>query len=74
MGGGFNVHISEVLQIGCCFGDIDNDGFVGVNDLLFLISDWGSDSDTLCISDLDGDGIVDVLDLLIVIAAWGPCE
>jgi len=50
-------------------GDLDGDGIVGVEDLLIVISQWGSCSG--CVSDLDGNDIVNVEDLLIVIANWG---
>jgi lysyl endopeptidase len=54
-----------------CPADVTGDGTVDVNDVLELISAWGSsDAD----SDVDDDGIVDVNDLLIVIDAWGACE
>ncbi len=49
-------------------GDLDGDGIVGVEDLLIVISQWGSCSD--CIADIDGNGVVNVEDLLIVIANW----
>ena len=54
-----------------CAEDFDGDGTVGVNDLLFVVGQWGlTDSE----ADLDGNGIVDTPDLLAVIAAWGACE
>ena len=55
-----------------CFGDLDIDGEVGVNDILLAISiEWGcTDS---CLGDLDDSGEVDATDLLIMIALWGPC-
>ncbi len=47
------------------------DSVVGTDDLLGLISAWGSsDSD----ADVDGNGVVSTNDLLLLIAAWGPCE
>ena len=50
--------------------DIDEDGQVGANEILLVISYWGSnDSDV----DVTGNGIVDAEDLLLVIANWGPC-
>jgi hypothetical protein len=54
-----------------CEEDFDGDGPVGVNDLLFVVGEWGlTDSE----ADLDGSGSVDTPDLLAVIAAWGVCE
>jgi len=43
-----------------CPGDINEDGQVGVDDLLLIIGDWGNP--------------YTVDDLLIVIGAWGPCQ
>ena len=54
-----------------CQEDIDGDGSVNVNDLLAVVSDWGStESD----ADVDGSGVVDTSDLLAVIGAWGSCD
>ena len=49
---------------------MNNDGEVGVDELLFIISVWGTDHE---VADLNGDGWVDVHDLSIVVDAWGPC-
>jgi hypothetical protein len=50
--------------------DINQDGVVGVADLLLVIDQWGS---TDAPADVDGDGIVGVNDVLLVVAAWsGP--
>ena len=54
-----------------CFGDINDDGLVGVNDLLEVVGYWGTDD---AAADVNGDGQVDVADLLAVVDAWGPCE
>ena len=53
-----------------CNADLDDDGAVGVSDLLTLLAKWGPCED--CISDLDGDGSVGVSDLLELLAGWGP--
>ena len=46
--------------------DLNDDGIVGVEDLLIVIASWdGSGS-----ADIDSDGIVGVTDLLIVLSAW----
>jgi hypothetical protein len=55
-----------------CGEDVDNDGTVGVTDLLLLIDAWGSLLDSP--SDINGDGIVNVADLLLVVDAWGSCK
>jgi hypothetical protein len=49
--------------------DLNQDGVIGVNDLLIVMDQWGMvDS----YADINGDGIVGVADLLIIIAQWGP--
>ena len=54
-----------------CPADLDNDGFVGITDLLALLAAWGPCPD--CNADLDGDDQVGITDLLALLAAWGPC-
>ena len=54
-------------------GDLDQNGFVGVNDLLILLGAWGACPDPCpptCTADVDGDCLVGVTDLLIVLANW----
>jgi hypothetical protein len=48
----------------------DGDGSVGIDDILALISDWGTSASS---SDLDQSGTVDVGDLLILIDMFGDC-
>jgi len=50
--------------------DIDQDGQVGANEILLVISYWGSSDNDV---DVTGNGIVDAEDLLLIIASWGPC-
>jgi hypothetical protein len=52
-----------------CLGDLDNDAFIGVNDVLLLLSDFGCT--TNCTSDLDDDGVVAVNDVLLMLGAFG---
>lgn len=63
----FEVTITEEA----CLGDIDGDGFIGVEDLLAILASWGACQG--CPTDIDGDGLVQVGDLLIVLARWGDC-
>jgi hypothetical protein len=52
--------------------DVNEDGVVGVADLLAVISAWGMcPKNSLCPADIDGDGVVGVADLLAVISNWG---
>jgi hypothetical protein len=60
--------ISDVCAANC--RDVNGDGNVGVDDLLYIIAAWGSDDP---LADLNEDGIVGVDDLLLLIGAWGPC-
>jgi len=53
-----------------CEPDLDNDGEVAIEDLLYVLDQWGHANST---ADLNFDQIVDILDVLIVIGAWGPC-
>ncbi|MEE9295239.1 MAG: hypothetical protein V3W34_09820 [Phycisphaerae bacterium] len=53
-------------------GDLDNDGQVGVKDLLILLGNWGPcDNCENCPADLNGDCVVGVDDLLILLGNWG---
>ncbi len=55
-------------------GDLDDDGSVGVVDLLLLLGAWGPCPETcppFCQGDLNGDCTVGVADLLILLANWG---
>jgi len=57
-----------------CEGDLNGDGFVGVIDLLEVISHWNStDPVDLEMYDLDGNGSIQLGDLLFIIGYWG-CE
>src|SRR5690606_14593658 len=53
-------------------GDLDGDGHVDMQDLLILLSSWGSclrSGD--CPADFNDSGVVDVQDMLILLANWG---
>ena len=54
-----------------CPWDLEDDGSVGVADLLALLSDWGPCEG--CPADFDGDGSVGLSDLLALLASWGAC-
>ena len=53
-----------------CPADLDENGSVGVGDILALIDLWGAAGGS---ADIDGNGIVGVGDLLALIDAWGVC-
>ena len=50
-------------------GDLDNNGTVGILDMLTLFEAWGQVHSS---ADLDGDGVVGITDFLILLANWGP--
>ena len=52
-----------------CPGDLDQDGLVGVDDLLLVLEGWDTSQ-----GDVTGDGQTDVNDILAVIAYWGDCR
>lgn len=57
-------------------GDVNNDGFVNVSDLLAVITGWGAcptppPPPANCPADINGDGTVNVADLLLMISNWG---
>ncbi len=47
----------------------DNDGNIGIVDLLALLSQWGGPG--AC--DFDADGMLGITDLLKLLANWGRC-
>ena len=53
-----------------CNADLDDDGAVGVKDLLILLGAWGPCPD--CPADFDGNDSVGVKDLLVLLGGWGP--
>lgn len=58
-----------------CAADTDDDGIVGLSDLLAVISCWGSVATEQCAaSDIDASGSIGLGDLLAVISGWGACE
>jgi hypothetical protein len=54
-------------------GDLNNDGMVGITDLLALLAAWGPcpAPPAACAADLNLDGSVGVGDLLLMLANWG---
>ena len=51
-----------------CLGDIVPNGSVDINDILFILSQYGCLSD--CDADIDGDGAVTISDVLGVVAVF----
>ena len=53
--------------------DMSNDGLVGMDDLLMLISHWGACpvwSELDCMGDINFDGYVDIGDLMMLLRLW----
>jgi hypothetical protein len=61
-----------VVESTPCPEDVNDDGFVDIDDLFALLNVWGLCDD--CVEDIDGDGVVDIDDLFAVLNAWGPCK
>ena len=63
-----------VLRLDLCPIDVNDDGAIGVEDLVEVILAWGPCDAGVCAADINGDGIVDVVDLVEVIVNWaGEC-
>ncbi|MBC8202907.1 MAG: hypothetical protein H8E91_03670 [Planctomycetes bacterium] len=60
----------NIFNESCCNSDVNGDGYIGVDDILVLVSLWESDDAQ---ADINNDGIVGTDDLLQLIADWGPC-
>lgn len=65
------IALCDLLQTGCCTGDVDGNNAVDVVDLLEVVSLWGSNNSS---GDINNDGFVGVADLLLIIDNWGFCE
>jgi len=50
-------------------GDVNEDGIVGIADLLAVLSNWGCTG--VCDADVNCDGTVGLADLLAVLTHWG---
>ena len=64
---------------GPCCPDLDGDGIVDTQDLLLILSSWGTCTDLECVGDLNGDGEVNRHDLNILLRFWAaacgsPCN
>ena len=52
-------------------GDLNDDGFVGQDDLNFILAAWGRRVPLGTLADVSGDGFVGQDDLNVVLAYWG---
>ena len=55
-----------------CTGDIDANGVVDVDDIIWVLVSWGADGTSE--ADVNSDGIVNGADLAIVLQGWGQCS
>jgi hypothetical protein len=53
-----------------CPADTNGSGIVDVQDLVAVITSWGTSN---AAADVNDDGVVNVQDLVMVITGWGPC-
>ncbi len=56
--------------VGSVLGDVDGDGFVGIDDLDILLTHWNTSAPTIAAIDLDGDNFVGIDDLDILLTHW----
>ena len=61
--------VNEYIEPSGCNTDLNNDGFVTVDDLLLCLSEFGCVNN--CSNDVDGDGFVGVGDILGILADFG---
>ena len=52
-----------------CFGDFNNDGLIGIGDILLLLGDFGCPAE--CNYDMNGDGGVTTSDMLVMLSIFG---
>jgi hypothetical protein len=63
-----------------CLADVNGSGVTDIDDLLSVISAWGSCANTSAcgcpadVAPVGGNNAVDIDDLLGVISGWGPCS
>ena len=55
-----------------CRADLDNNGNVGFDDLIALLTFWGP-CQAECSGDLNNDGTIGFADLVELISSWGSC-
>ena len=58
-----------VFNVDLCPADLDGDGVVDSEDLVTVITAWGTSA-----GDVTDDGMTDTADLVAVIVSWGQCD
>ncbi len=56
--------------VGSLPGDINDDGYVGIDDLDILLANWNTNTPSIAAVDLDGDGFVGLQDIDILLGNW----
>jgi hypothetical protein len=73
-GSALSLAASLTLNNACCSPDVNNSGFVDVDDLITVIVGWGPCTNcAVCVGDINHSCTVDVDDLIAVIVGWGAC-
>ncbi len=65
-----NQHINPSGPGPLCLGDVTGDGAIGVNDMLAILSYFGSNT-VVGYADIDNDGVVGVNDMLLFLSLFG---
>ena len=66
--GTFEGDVNEIDPVIPCEGNLNDDDVVNINDLLIILSAWGTAD-----GDVNDDGNTDINDILVVLGNWGPC-
>ncbi|MBG81111.1 MAG: hypothetical protein CMJ39_10465 [Phycisphaerae bacterium] len=70
-----DVNLDGIPDACQCLGDLNGDETIGVDDVLILLTEYGTDCSAGCVSDLDGSGEVNVDDLLSLLQVYDtPCS
>lgn len=62
---------ADKIVLQSLIGDLNDDGFVGQDDLNILLGQWGQEVEVGALGDLSMDGFIGQDDLNVVLGAWG---
>jgi hypothetical protein len=70
---GYQLWVTEAndILLQALLGDLNEDGFVGQDDLNIVLGDWGQTVEVGSIGDLNLDGFIGQDDLNVILGAWG---
>ena len=63
------ISFEDLPDVDTCPADLNNDGYIGTEDLLLLLSNYDCESN--CIYDISGDDMTGTNDLLIMLSVFG---